>query len=731
MSLEPPIATLCGLLGVETDYIDSAGVRRTSPRATLVALLAALGYPAATAHEAAASIELFHQRAVAQLVEPVAVCRDDAPPPAMVVTLPAPAGNASLHWELRQEAGGVSHGTVRFAALPLLETITVAGHAYERRHLELPTSPPLGYHRLRIETADSAGEAVLIMVPRSAYQPASLDTGRGIWGIALQLYGLRSGRNWGIGDLTDLGDVLRQAAAAGAGAVGLNPLHALFLDDPAAASPYSPSSRLFANPLYLDVESIVDFAECADARALVATAEFQAALARLRGGELVDYPQVADRKFRVLEQLYGSFRTRHIAADDARAREFRAFQSRRGRPLNRFAVFQALREHVARMQPDWQCWQHWPAAFRDPASPVVERFAQENVERVEFFAYLQWQFDHQLSGCVAIARQSGLPIGLYHDLAVGVNANGADAWLDQEAIVAGWSIGAPPDPWALKGQSWGLPPLHPVALRALAYQPLIETLRANMRHAGALRIDHILGFRRLFWIPAGAPADQGAYVRYPLADMLGILALESQRHRCLVIGEDLGTLPEGMHAALAEAGILSYRLLYFERDADNALPQPDAFPRAALVAVGTHDLPTLPAYWAADDIALRASFGAYANEADRRADLAQRETDRRLLTAGLRRAGVLGQDDPAAAAPPVEAAYRFLARTPSRVLMVHLEDALGVRTQINLPGTVDEHPNWRRRLPLAVAELFHEQRVCHLLDMLAQERPPVDGGGPQ
>jgi 4-alpha-glucanotransferase len=727
MSASPIIVDLCRLLGVETDYIDNGGVRREPPPATITALVAALGYPGATRGEAEASIALFHRRTAARLVEPVVVRRKDEQSSWTIVTQPAGSDDRHLRWVLEAETGGISQGEARFADLPLAESIAVGRQIYERRRLVLPVPLQCGYHRARVEFADAVAEGALIVVPRRAYQPPTLDGGCGIWGLASQLYGLRSERNWGIGDFTDLADLLRHAAAAGAGAISLNPLHALFLDDPQAASPYSPSSRLFSNPLYLDVEAIDDFAECAEARALSASSEWRAALRRLRGGELVDYVEVTERKFEILERLYRSFRANHMPASGERAGEFQAFQAREGLALQRFATHCALRKALAETGASWRSWSDWPVELRDPAGPAVAQFMQENQTSIEFFAYLQWQCDRQLAGCADVARRLGMPIGLYHDLAVGVDANGAEAWGNQAAIVPGWSIGAPPDPWNMKGQSWGLPPFDPVALRALAYEPLVQTFRANMRHAGALRIDHILGFRRLFWIPAGAPPTDGAYVRYPFDDIVGILALESERHRCLIIGEDLGTLPEGLREALADVGVLSYRLLYFEREQDGAFRRPDAYPRQALVAIGTHDLPTLPAYWAAADVALKLRLGFYSSDEERRQDEERRRRDRHLLVEALRRAGLFECVDlETGDAPPVEAAYRFLARTPSRLLMVHLEDALGIMEQINLPGTVLEHPNWRRRLPLAVDELFGEPRVRRLLRALAAERPRVD-----
>jgi len=512
---------------------------------------------------------------------------------------------------------------------------------------------------------------------------------------------------------------------AGAGAIGLNPLHALFLDEPERASPYSPSSRLFLNALYLDVEAIDDFRDCDEAQALVRSADFQRRLRGLRDAPLVDYAGVAACKRPVLELLFGSFSRRHLdRAGDARGESFRAFRRDRGPPLRRQAAFEALRETLSRDDAPRRYWRRWPAEYRDPTSGAVAAFVDANRPLVEFFEYLQWQADLQLGRCAAAARAAAMPIGLYRDLAVGADDGGGDSWASQAMLAGGVVVGAPPDQWNINGQKWGFPPFDPAALRERGYAPLIEVLRANMRHAGALRIDHILGFMRLFWIPANAPAADGAYVRYRFDEIVGILALESVRNRCLVIGEDLGTVPEGFRAALQDSGILSYRLLYFEQEPDGAFRAPSAYPTDALVAVGTHDLATLPAYWTGQDIVLRSRLGIYPSAEMSEADVRLRETQRGNLAAALRREARLpGEAVPEAA--PVEAAYRYLARTPARLLMVHFEDALGQTDQINVPATQDEYPNWRHKLSANLDAVFADDRVQRLAAALNAER-----GGP-
>ena len=367
--------------------------------------------------------------------------------------------------------------------------------------------------------------------------------------------------------------------------------------------------------------------------------------------------------------------------------------------------------------------------YRDPNSPETAAFARDHADRVAFHQYLQWEADRQLGLAEVACAQNGMSVGLYRDLALGVDADGAEAWAGQNLIAQGISTGAPPDSFNLQGQSWGLPPFNPHALREAAYRPFIECLRANMRHAGALRIDHVMGFARLFWIPSNASPPEGGYVRNPLDDLLAITALESQRARCVVVGEDLGTVPEGLRERLSAAHILSMHLLYFERQDNDGFRAAQTYPELAQVAIGTHDLPTFPGYWREHDIAVRAALHllpAPGSESMLRQD---RASARVALLALLRGTGLLStteksvDDSDVDMTELVDAAYHFLATSPGRLLMVHLEDVLGITEQVNLPGTVDEHPNWRRKLPTAWEKLATSPRLFSIAEMLARLRP--------
>src|SRR5436190_836112 len=412
------------------------------------------------------------------------------------------------------------------------------------------------------------------------YEPELLAQGARVWGFMVQLYGVRSKRNWGIGDFGDLKALVEFAASRGAAVVGVNPLHAT------QGSPYSPSSRLALNFLYLDVEAIPEFGAGAAAQRLVKTKAFQRKLADLRKAPLVDYAGVAVLKRHVLERI------------------FRDAGPKVAEPST-FAIFEALREKLG------GGWESWPREYRDPHSRAVRKFAKKNAPRVAFHEWVQRAARAQLEGVQVHAQRLGMPIGLYVDLALGADRGGAEVWADREAYALEATCGAPPDEFNPKGQDWGLPPYSPRALRACAYGPFIELLRANMPAGGALRMDHVMALSRLYWIPRGAKADRGGYVHYPADDLLAVLAAESSARKCLVIGEDLGTVSAELRTKLNRAGVLSYRPLLFEKAPDGEMAPPEAYPRDALVCVSTHDLPTWRGYWVEHDLELRDPDATY------------------------------------------------------------------------------------------------------------------------
>jgi (1->4)-alpha-D-glucan 1-alpha-D-glucosylmutase len=713
------LADYCGIAGAYHDIW--GGCHPTSDEARR-ALLAAMHLPS-DADPAAlqASLDAADWR---RPLPPVCVTRaGEAIRVALV--LPATAVERSWRWTVTLESGAGSAGELVPAALPPLGERVLDGVALVRCELELPAVEQTGYHRLLLNDGSDEFAMPLIVVPHRCHQPAAIRDGGRVWGLTVQLYGLRSRRNWGIGDFGDLARLVEFTAAAGGSIVGVNPLHALFPDNPAHISPYSPSQRSFYNVLYLDIEALPEFAACEAARHRVASAEFSARLDTLRTAPLVDYVGVAAAKFEILELLYAHFRQ----SPGPRNAAFAAWRDAQGKELERLARYEALQGHFRSLDANAWGWPAWPEAYRDPESAAVRAFVAANPDAVAYHAWLQWLADGQLAAVAARAAACGLGVGLYQDLAVGANPGGAETWNWQDVFAVGAHAGAPPDPLNLLGQDWGLPPFIPERLRDAAYRPFIDILRANMKHAGALRIDHVMGLMRVFWVPAGMHATEGAYVHYPFEDLLGIVALESQRNQCLVIGEDLGTVPEGFRPRLADCGVLSYHPLIFERYPDGNFRLPADVAPQALVAVSTHDLPTLRGFWSGEDLEVCTALNLFPNEDLRQHLFTERGWDRGRLLWALERENLLpaGVGKDPAAMPEIDAAtvlavHAYLARTPSQIMMVQPEDMLDVLEQPNLPGTLEhQHPNWQRRLPLPVEDWSGHPRFAALADVLRRE----------
>lgn len=686
-----PLDARCAQAGILPDFYDIWGHRHEAGEATRLALLEAM-----------------------QFAGPAA---DDPLPPVLVV------------WEDQAAAVPVKDGLAVDWRVILEDEQIVAG-ASGVTVIDLPAFGLPGYHRLEVARNGSALATIaLIVCPRSSYQP---EAARGTWGLAVQLYGLRSRDDWGIGDYADLEAVIDWAAEAGAGLVGLNPVHALYPHNPRHCSPYSPSSRQFLNVLHIGVADLPEFAACAEARARVAKPAFQARLRAVREAERVDYAEVGALKFAVLETLYRDFRARHLAEATPHAAEFRAFQGHGGEELRRFALYHALQDHFYRQDASLWGWPAWPEAYRRHDSAEVAAFAAAETAAVEWHEWLQWLAHRQLAAAARHGRQRGLAVGLYQDLAVGVDKGGAETWAHPHLYALEARVGCPPDDFNPLGQDWGLPPWIPQRLRGAAYAPFIAMLRANMKYAGALRIDHVMGLMRLYWIPPGMQGDAGAYVSYPFEEMLGILNLESQRNRCLIVGEDLGTVPDAVRHALFDAGVLSYKLFYFERQPDGHFFPADWFPEQSLVAASTHDLPTLAGFWLGRDIDTRTALGLYPRPGMRDEQLAARAEDRARLLADLAREGLLPDGvaiDPGQVPELTPALSRaihaHLARSRARLALVQAEDILGETEQANQPGTVDEHPNWRRRLALAVEDWTDDPRCRATAATMAAERPTM------
>jgi 4-alpha-glucanotransferase len=577
----------------------------------------------------------------------------------------------------------------------------------------------------------------VIVAPRQCYVPPFVERNQRLWGLALQLYSLSSDRNWGSGDFTDLGRIVEWAGKElGAGVIGLNPLHALRNTTPYHISPYAPTSRLYLNELYIDIERLPEFSGSEEAQRRFHAPEFQATLQALRKSQQVDYDSIAAAKRTMLELAYRNFLTDAYSGEEpnlqpetARARLLEQFIQSEGISLELYATFQTLEEERRLIQSKSATWHDWPKQFLMPGHAVRE-YAKRHPTRIRFFQYIQWVASEQLNEIRKTTAQLAMPIGLYHDLALGADRNGAEAWIYQSVLALGADCGAPPDAFAPEGQNWGLPPINPHALRASGYELMIQLLRNNFRSGGAIRLDHVMAFCRLFWIPHGKPASEGTYVHYPFEDLLAIVALESVRSKTLVIGEDLGTVPDWVREQLAKARVLSYRVFYFERGTDGTMKPPGDYPAQSLAVATTHDLPTLTGFWSGEDLEVRAGLGAITDDASRHRAWEERQRDKAHILNALKRENLLpnGVTEDLATAPAMtaelcRAIHLYLARTPSCIVLANLEDGLGELSQTNLPGTVDSHPNWTRKYAVRVDAIVCDARLRQLGAVLRLTRP--------
>jgi 4-alpha-glucanotransferase len=699
-----PAASLVELAhryGVASDYVDWTGGHRTVPESTLVAVLGALGVAADTEEDRADAI-LDHDRAHWQR---------SLPP-----TIVARADHASEFWVHVTHGDPVGvwirleDGTVR-TGLRQLENnrapYQLDGRSIGEATFELPSGLPLGYHRLHIRAGDQEADAALIVCPGAVALPPKLG-GRRTWGLATQLYSVRSERSWGIGDLTDLADMAVWSANHGAGFILVNPMQAAAPKAPMEPSPYLPTSRQFINPIYLRVEAIPEYAyvrnrsEFRKARA--------AAQARAKASDLIDRDSAWKSKRAALKAVY------RVPRSAGRELAYGAYRKREGQRLEDFAIWCALAEEYG------NDWHRWREDLRHPAGAAVAAFAAKRAKAVDFHRWLQWQLDDQLTGAHATAIQSGMALGVMHDLAVGVDPNGADAWALQDVLALGVSAGAPPDEFNQLGQDWSQPPWRPDQLVAVAYEPFRAVVNAVLRHAGGARIDHIIGLFRLWWIPNGVPPTEGTYVRYDHEAMLGILVLEAHRAGAVVVGEDLGTVEPWARDYLRERGLFGTSILWFEldRDGDGGPLRAERWREYCLASVNTHDLPPTAGYLAGEHVRIREELGLLTRPADQ--ELAADRAEQAAWLAELRRVGLLGENPDTEAI--VLALYEYLGRTPSRLLSLALPDTVGdVRTQ-NQPGTTNEYPNWRVPLagpdgkPLLLEEVFADRRATTLADAM-------------
>ncbi|QYD72353.1 4-alpha-glucanotransferase [Paraburkholderia edwinii] len=707
------IASLATRAGFEIEWQDAHQTMRRVPDTTLIALLERMGLQCGNATQIRQSAAALDAELSGRKLPPLMTAECGRG-----IALSAASVKSGSRYRIELESGALIDG--RFTApkgeAALLAPIDEAGYhtlVINDHRMTLAVAPARCY------TVDDAWRTLHA-------DDADKKTTPPLWGIAAQIYGLRRIGDGGIGDYTALATLAIESAKRGAHALAVSPTHAMFSALPQRFSPYAPSSRLWLNAAHIDPAAVFG-AEAA--RRAIETAQAGDAWRQLETLPLIDWPAAVPLKLKVLRILFEQFCAHDRAQDLPRALEFHGFCVRGGRALEDHARFEALHAYQL-AQPDGEgYWRKWDEPLRDPRSPEVEAFAGEHRHEVEFHLFLQWLAAKGLSHAQHAARDAGMAVGLIADLAVGCDSAGSHAWSYRDDMLHGVSVGAPPDLFNQAGQSWGLTTFSPRAMRTQGFSAFIDMLRTVFAHAGGVRIDHILGLRRLWLVPEGERAKNGAYLRYPLDDMLRLIALESWRHRAIVIGEDLGTVPPGFRERLADHGLSGIRVLWFERTPeDDGFLQPSEWDRNAAATTTTHDLPTVTGWWRGEDIMWRNRIGQTMPRSDGRdpveAAQAERGADRAALWSAFQQAGVAARDvaPPPADQAPVDEALAFIAATPSPLATYPLEDLLGLEEQPNLPGSIDEHPNWRRRVKQPVDALFADTTFCDRLRAVDRAR---------
>ena len=689
--------------GVAKDFIDYSGNVVPIPRVHRLKIIEMLGVDPGDADSITTALAELTAQQYGQWLPPVAVIAE-GDGQRININVPRHELTSPLTWSITTETGENFQHEFIGEQLPEVKNVVVNEVDISVRQLALPALG-MGYHRLTINDQHQLDSMPLIVTPARCYEPQWLLENRKLAGLSLQLYSLRSERNWGVGDFSDLNTLLESAAANRVDFIVLNPLHLLDADHPEHCSPYSPMDRRRLNPLYIDPLLEPDFTDNATLMKQFEDSKFQRRLEKLRAPQFVDYTAVTKLKYAVFGKMFSHFKKHHLKEQTARAQLFLSYIEVQKKQIMEFANFQAKGKLLS---------------FTHASNPL-------------FHCYLQWLAEKQLENSQQLAIQRGMPVGLVRDMAVGGDVYSAEVELNKDLFCLNASIGAPPDPLAPQGQNWGLPPIKPVALRQSGYRHFIELLRTNMAHCGALRIDHVMALMRLWWCPNQGDSDnnrngEGAYVFYPVQDLFALLRLESQRRRCVVIGEDLGVVPPEVRNHMATSSVLSNVLFYFEKYDPIHFKRPEHFPGRALAMIANHDVPTLAAWWNKSDLAIRHQIGLINEEEELAAAIHARESDliqilhwlneTNLLPESWRDFNIHREFDVSLC----RAILQANGYSSSQLVSAQVDDLCLTETPINIPGTCNEYPNWRRKLPQSIASIFSESDSTSLLNAFVQSR---------
>ncbi len=713
--------------GIESNYTDAWGKPATIESTVKKKLLGVMGY---NVDDQSALEEQVKQEMIKDWLTPLNPVHVQRSNDALsfCVRLPIELVTDEYSAQLTLESGEVIAHSFEPIDGELVNVNHIDEIEFHEYYITIECNLPLGYHNLSlVADGESLSEMRVIIAPHSCYQPQTLLDGNKVWGLSVQLYCLRSDTNWGVGDFSDLAYLTAEAAKTGADFIGLNPIHSLYPANPNACSPYGPSSRRWLNFIYIDVAAVEGYDQDST-KAIVNAAEFQAAIQLARGSELVNYPAVTKLKLEALSAVFDWQCQQYFSKNTTQNRAFKVFVEQGGESLQTIAVYDSLQEDLASKGKASWGWPVFPPEYADFNAPAVAKFAKANAKRVQFFLWLQWQAAQQFEKANKVAQDHKMQIGLYRDLAVGVSEGSAEIWGNKALYCTEASVGAPPDILGPLGQTWGLPPMDPHKLYEQAYQPIIDLFSANMHATGALRIDHVMALLRLWWVPKGDSAKEGGYVYYPVDDLLAILALESHRNQSMVIGEDLGTVPEEIREKLADNGVYSYRVFFFEQAKDGGFYSPSHYPVQSMSTLTTHDMPTLNGFWHCDDLALGKELGLYPTQEilaslyESRHDNKQSildtlhghhsisdEISRDVNQVGMTKGLNFGMQT-------------HMAGGSSSLLSLQLEDWLEMDKPVNIPGTFNEYPNWQRKLTQSLQQIFSNPELQALAHRLTEVR---------
>jgi 4-alpha-glucanotransferase len=713
--------------GIGTHFIDAWGKPAVIAKRNQEKLLKTMGYPI---DDEQALVSFIENEAIIEwqsALNSVYVLREHQP---FVLLMRCAISDAALTHRLQiQTEDGQKH-SLTFLPVDgqLVASQAIDELEWQQYAIELSVEIPLGYHDLKLMCGrKKIAVSKLIMAPQRCFVPKEIEAGKKLWGYSVQMYCMRSKRNWGIGDFTDLTYLATHAAKLGADFIGLNPIHQLYPANPEACSPYGPSSRRWLNYLYIDVEGVEGFA--ADTvQNWMREKNVEQRLASLRAKEWVDYIGVAELKLGALTQVFSVYKNQYLVKQTKQKKAFDAFVEQGGESLRSLAIFEALQMQLKEQGKACWGWPVFPEQYKSAERPGVKRFAKKHADQVQFYMFLQFQAQLQFDRASKAATDAGMTIGLYRDLAVGVSDGSAEIWSNQDLYCSDVSIGAPPDILGPLGQKWGLPPMDPIVLQQQQYQPIVDLFASNMKASGALRIDHAMALLRLWWVHNEDNASQGVYVNYPVDDLLAILALESQRNQALVIGEDLGTVPDAIREKLQANGVYSYRVFFFEQAEDGGFLSPSHYPEQSMATLTTHDMPTLIGYWHCDDLNLGREVGLYPDEDVLQALFDIRHQNKQHILDTLHGHGAISDDisrDVNQVGMSRGLNYgmqKHMATGSSALLSLQLEDWLEMDKPVNIPGTFHEYPNWKRKLTDNLEDIFNRADLQQLAGDLSERR---------